>query len=1495
MKSEIPIKAKKFLLYGFLAFCFLMKSCAAPEEVTGGTVTVEVEKELLSLESLNYAYTNYETNAGLVIPTNQATLLPSGATALFTAPDLPDGIELDPLTGVIYGNAREQVSNTFYIFAYGRDGYTGVVSNEVFFNFDAITLTNLTYNTNEINIPFGSDIGTLLPDLMPAGGKANYFIFGGDLPDGIVLDRTTGTISGKAETTLTNRLTIIADGRDGFTQSVSTNILIGVSKVELTNLNYSITNIRGTFDLPIDSSTPILLPSFTNLPPGKATARYVITNGDLPAGIELDDATGEITGTPTSIIVTNATIVATGDKGYFGSAIREIVFNIAPRPLESVVYNSTTFSGPVGEGITPLTATITPTGATVNNQIVEGRLPSGIILNQSGLIFGTPNEVITTNVVIETRGIGGYAGVVSNNISFNVSSVALSSVSYPSPINGIVGQALTPVMRQITPTGATARYVVTNGTLPGGILLNSISGEITGTPTNVNTNTITIAVTGTTNYTGTLTTDVTFNFSEALTRLNYSNDQLTTFVGTEIAPILPTLTPSAGEADYQVASSTSIPLPTGLVLNTNTGVITGTPSQNANGVLTIEAVGKNGYTGTQSANITLDIATQISNLTYTTNNVVAEIGSMIVANSPSFGSLTGVNADYSEGSPLPAGLNLNPQTGIISGTPTAVGVSTNTIRATGRDGYRGTSDYEIVFNILKASLVELDYTSTNITGGLGVAINNSNPILTPGGATVTYRSTNGGFPSGIGLDPNTGVIFGTPNEMITTNVTIVATGNGDYTDSVSRDISITIRAGAVTNLAYSSSTINGRAGQSIAPTVPQVLPSGATVAYELTSGTLPNGIDLDNSNGRITGTPSSLSTNTVTITVRGIGNYGGSATNNITFNITEELTGLNYSTNRLEVLNGVPLNNSLVATLTPSAGEADYQVASTSTIPLPIGLNLDPNTGAITGTPSQNVINGVLTIEAMGKNGYTGTESFNITLNITTQISNLTYTTNNVVGGANSMIMTNSPAFGSLTGVNASFSVVSGPLPTGLNLNPATGIISGIPANAGTSIATIRATGNNGYSGTSDYEITFDIEPGGLEELVYSETNISKPLGVAIPRTVATLIPTGSSASFEIVNGTLPPGLSFNTNDGEISGVASAFNTGTITVEAAGIGSTVGTARRDISFNISKIGITNFAIASNSSTFEVTVGSNFTEPTLLINGQILNTFANDQFSFSLSLISGSDLGGISINTNTGVLDFTPDKVGVGNYRITITGRESGDHEGTATADFTIAAGVVVSVLDPNAGGGIRAFGVTMPLPAMSTVNPDDILVGGGGTRRINQIFNGTTTVTEPQINLINDGAANALSFTNGMRTHFFANNDPSGNIAIGRNNESGLNLTSTGVSRRGMFTLILDGAKFTPALYRITSKYRIGFAPSINWTGPTFFSGNFIAGNADAALTSGVIASFSTKSNSFLPIDHRFTMTSNDLGIGFAMGIRANSNGSGTTVSIGAIRIFPIP
>jgi DNA-binding beta-propeller fold protein YncE len=258
-----------------------------------------------------------------------------------------------------------------------------------------------------------------------------------------------------------------------------------------------------------------------------------------------------------------------------------------------------------------------------------------------------------------------------------------SNVQPPSGLSYSVNTAVYTVGTQIQanfPTnigGAPSSFSVTPA-LPAGLGLGKLTGIVSGTPTAI-TSTASYTVTASNSAGSTAATlSITVN-DRPPSALSYATSTADYTQGVAIAADSPASTGGA-VTSYGVSPA----LPAGLTLSTSTGIISGTPTTPAATAYYTVTASNTGGSATATLSITVNDAAP-AGLTYTTGTVVYTVGTPIAANSPS--STGGAITSYGVSPALPAGLSLDDDTGIISGTPTAIATTASyTVMATNVTG-----------------------------------------------------------------------------------------------------------------------------------------------------------------------------------------------------------------------------------------------------------------------------------------------------------------------------------------------------------------------------------------------------------------------------------------------------------------------------------------------------------------------------------------------------------------------------------------------------------------------------------------------------------------------------------------------------------------------------------------------------------------------------------------------------------------------------------------
>ena len=158
-------------------------------------------------------------------------------------------------------------------------------------------------------------------------------------------------------------------------------------------------------------------------------------------------------------------------------------------------------------------------------------------------------------------------GSVAFDISITVNDVAPTALSYPNPNVFTINSAIAALVASVT--GNVTSFGIVPA-LPDGLVLDAATGIISGTPSVLSAQTV-YTITAT-NSGGSVAFDISITVNEAApTALSYTANSIFT-VGITIGDLLPSVNGTVNS--YSIFPT----LPDGLVLDVNTGIISGTPT-----------------------------------------------------------------------------------------------------------------------------------------------------------------------------------------------------------------------------------------------------------------------------------------------------------------------------------------------------------------------------------------------------------------------------------------------------------------------------------------------------------------------------------------------------------------------------------------------------------------------------------------------------------------------------------------------------------------------------------------------------------------------------------------------------------------------------------------------------------------------------------------------------------------------------------------------------
>jgi alpha-tubulin suppressor-like RCC1 family protein len=238
------------------------------------------------------------------------------------------------------------------------------------------------------------------------------------------------------------------------------------------------------------------------------------------------------------------------------------------------------------------------------------------------------------------------------------------------------------------------------------------------------------------------------------------------------------------------------------------------------------------------------------------------------------------------------------------------------------------------------------------------------------GVGSRYEIAVGNLPTGLTLDPTTGVLSGIPTASGNYSFILAASNPAGVDTQV---FNLAVDANATAPVFVSAKTTTAKVGTS---SQFQVSAQGTGVSYALSKGTLPSGLTLNASTGLISGTPANVTNGTPsggihTLVITATNNAGSTTQDfTLTLNQAPEIT----STASLNGTPGASVNIKLDATGFP---KPTFKVVSGS---LPNGLSLSTS-GELSGIANAASLGSTtLIIEASNNIGTAANKTFTLTM-----------------------------------------------------------------------------------------------------------------------------------------------------------------------------------------------------------------------------------------------------------------------------------------------------------------------------------------------------------------------------------------------------------------------------------------------------------------------------------------------------------------------------------
>ena len=1067
-------------------------------------------------------------------------------------------------------------------------------------------------------------------------------------------------------------------------------------QIEITAISYTPSTLEPMAGQTIKAISPALTPDTVKPEDPRLSFAISPTDFETQTGLDFDENTGRISGTASLTVMTDAvsyTIGVVPDTEYY-KGTPEAAMSIRVIPALTATWNPITATAFTPEAFEPPSLNAEWTG-TFSAEL----LPDGLDINPiTGEISGETDRIYdAADYTVELTGRDDYYGVdTSATVKIQVVQKELKDTGFFIRDLSHTVKALTDSSVQVTVNGGlthTRDYTLSISPDANGNISIDNDGTISiGAGITVSdAGDYTITATGQGNYTDPVEAKFTLNVDVApLTSISYGGQPLAAVYNTAITDLTATVEPAeaADKVDFSIDSSFSGD--TGLSFDTNSGLISGTPNKLLNRkTYTVTITGKTGtiYEGeTKEVSIQVSVAQKdIADTAFAmpfADKTDADEGVATSHSTAEFDtdglSATGVSPDYELSITGPGGATVDAVTISNDGT-ISIGndikksnTGEYTVTATGLNNYTGSKKVTFMLTV-RREITGIRFTKSTLSLMVNQTIDTN---LTP---TLTTREgdrlddDNIAYTISPNLNANTGLTFDTAAGTISGTATTksadqtytitVVPDEGHYTSTATATIDIEVTEA----LSASYSAIVGPVNTLITRSVPDVNNSDWTGTF---SATLPDDLEINPGNGEITGTPTSIAAAAAeyTVNLTGTGLYLGvdtAATVSITVN-PKSIASVTYA----EVHAAVTVEIKPSApTVLPDGANVEYALDPEGKA-LPGGLTVNPDSGAIEGTPEAGTNQDLkaYTIVVSGTGDWLGSNTqatVKIKINEAPEIS-ASYNAIDIT-----VQDTVDLTYDSMTdGEEATFALADGEsLPAGLKLETDGRITGTATSITGIKTYNIVLTGtgsSNGRSGTASVTITvkakdiagtLSYDPidtiYGVEQTVYPAWSEDTPVDQTVSYAITPLPAKDSGVSLVVLTGAL-----------SVSNLAAVSVSGTYTITATGTEDYKGTGTKTFDVGIAVkpklLSAAGFSFADSDLSATVNALTDNQSHKVTVNGDLIHT------SDYILSISPNANGNISID-NEGTItigagitvsddgDYTITAAGQNNYTGTVEG------------------------------------------------------------------------------------------------------------------------------------------------------------------------------------------------------------------------------------------------